>query len=218
MEGDPTSTLRRAAMNAITSIPGHEAETFKTLAGFIVNGDGRDAAVRAVRRIPRSLWPHEQIRPLLSAIMIHVSSLSAEARTEPAGLDALQLGKDLASLLPAKESKDVLAKLGELGVNVVLVRTVPHKMVYDRTKIYVEAGTPAVIVLENADIMPHNLLIGAPGSLVEIGLAAEKMATQPDPLAKAFIPATPKVLHATPIAPPPENGRRTFTAPTATRQ
>jgi putative heme-binding domain-containing protein len=216
MEGDPAGTLRRAAMNAITSIPGHEADTFKALAGFIVNGDERDAAVRAIRRIPRSLWPHEQLRPLLSAIMNHVSSLSAEARTDPAGLDALQLGKDLASLLPAKESKDVLSRLGELGVNVVLVRTVPHKMVYDRTKIYVETGKPAVIVLENADIMPHNLLIGAPGSLVEIGLAAEKMATEPDALAKDFIPASPKVLHATRMVQPRESVRLTFTAPTAT--
>src|SRR5260370_14802712 len=125
MEGDPTSTLRRAAMNAITSIPGHEAETFKTLAGFIVNGDERDAAVRAIRRIPRSLWPHEEIRPLLSAMMNHVSSLSAEARTEPAGLDSLQLGKDPGSLLPAKESKDVLSKLPPLGENSGLARTLP---------------------------------------------------------------------------------------------
>jgi azurin len=216
MQGDPAGTLRRAAMNAITSIPGHETETFKTLAGFIVNGDERDAAVRAIRRIPRSLWPHEQIHPLLSALLDHVSSLSAETRTEPPGLDALQLGKDLASLLPGKESKDVLARLGELGVNVILIRTVPHKMVYDRTKIYVEAGKPAVIVLENADIMPHNLLIGAPGSLVEIGLAAEKMAAEPDALAKDFIPANPKVLHATRMVQPRESVRLTFTAPTST--
>jgi putative heme-binding domain-containing protein len=215
LDSDPAGGLRRAAINAITSIPGHDAEIFKTLATFVVNGDERDAAVRAIRRIPRSLWPHEQIRPLLAFILKHVSSLSTEARTDPAGLDALQLGKDLASLLPARESKDVLAKLGELGINVILIRTVPHKMIYDRTKIYAEAGKPAVIVLENADIMPHNLLIGAPGSLVEIGMAAEKMAAEPDALAKDFIPSSTKVLHATRMVQPRESARLTFTAPTA---
>ncbi len=214
LAGDPAGTLRRSAMNAITSIPGHEADTFKTLAAFIVKGNDRDAAVRSIRRIPRSLWPREEIRPLLAALLTHVTALPAAGRTEPAGLDALQLGKDLAGLLPVKEAKEMQAKLGELGVNVILIRTVPHKMVYDRTKIYVEAGKPAVIVLENADIMPHNLLIGAPGSLVEIGLAAEKMAAEPDAVAKNFIPSIPKVLRATPMVQPRESVRLMFTAPT----
>ncbi len=214
LAGDPAGALRRSAMTAITSIPGHETETFKALAGFIVKGDDRDAAVRSIRRIPRSLWPREEIRPLLAALLTHVTVLPAADRTEPAGLDALQLGKDLAALLPTKEAKEMQAKLGELGVNVILIRTVPHKMVYDRTKIYVEAGKPVVIVLENGDIMPHNLLMGAPGSLVEIGLAAEKMAAEPDAVAKNFIPSIPKVLRATPMVQPRESVRLMFTAPT----
>ncbi len=214
LEGDSAGGLRRAAMNAVAAIPGREADAFKALAKFIIKGEERDAAIRAIRRIPRSLWPHDEIRRVLAAIITHVSSLSANDRTEPAGLDALQLGKDLASLLPAKEAKEMQAKLGELGVNVILIRTVPHKMVYDRSKIYVEAGKPAVIVLENGDIMPHNLLIGAPGSLIEIGLAAEKMAAEPDAVAKNFIPNNSKVLHATRMVQPRESVRLMFTAPT----
>ncbi|HLJ11872.1 MAG TPA: PVC-type heme-binding CxxCH protein [Planctomycetaceae bacterium] len=210
---DPAGALRRSAMNAVTAMPGHEADAFKALAEFIIQGNDRDWAVRAIRRIPRSLWPHDQIRRLLAAVLAHVSGLAADARAEPAGLDALQLGKDLATLLPAKEAKDTLARLGELGVNVILIRTVPHRMIYDRQRIYVEAGKPAVIVLENADIMPHNLLIGAPGSLVEIGLAAENMASQPDAVAKNFVPQSPKVMHAMRMVQPRESVRMTFTAP-----
>jgi len=215
LENDAASALRRAAIAVITSIPGHEAATFKALAGFILKGDERDASIRAIRRIPRTTWPNDQVRPLLAAIISHVSALSADDRTQPAGLDALQLGKDLASVLPAKEAAPMLTKLGELGVNVILIRTVPHKMVYDRSKIYVEAGKPAVIVLENADIMPHNLLIGAPGSLVEIGLAAEKMVTDPDAVEKNFVPSSAKVLHAMRMVQPRESVRLTFVAPTA---
>jgi putative heme-binding domain-containing protein len=215
LEGDPSSALRRAAISSITSIPGHNAATFKSLAGFIAQGDERDASIRAIRRIPRAAWPNDQVRPLLTAIMSHVASLSPDDRTMPAGLDALQLGKDLASVLPAKEAAPMLAKLGELGVNVILIRTVPHKMVYDRNRIYVEAGKPAVIVLENADIMPHNLLIGAPGSLAEIGLAAEKMATEPDGVEKNFVPSTAKVLQAMRMVQPRESVRLSFVAPAA---
>src|SRR5262249_46752049 len=158
---------------------GHEAEVFTELAKFVRQGTDRDAAVRAVRRVPRSAWPKDQVRPLLDSVLAYMSKLPAGERAEPAGLDALQLGNDLASLLPADEARQVRQRLGELGVNVVLIRTVPHKMAYDRTKFYAEAGKPVVVVLENTDIMPHNLLIAAPGALTEVGMAADLMATSP---------------------------------------
>jgi putative heme-binding domain-containing protein len=70
-----------------------------------------------------------------------------------------------------------------------------------------------VIVLENADIMPHNLLVGSPGSLTELGLAAEAIATSPDAIAKHFIPDSKKVLFATRMVQPRETARLQFTAP-----
>ncbi len=166
--------LRRSAIKAITFIEGHEAETFAALARFIQDGQDREDAVRAVRRIPRSKWPTNQVRPLLTALIDHVGHLSAGQRTEPAALDELQLGNALTSVLPLKEAKEARDKLGELGVSVVLIRTVPHKMVYDRTKFYVEMGKPAVIILENADIMPHNLVITQPGAMSEVGMETER--------------------------------------------
>src|SRR5262249_59999336 len=106
-------------------------------------------------------WPNDQVRPLIDSIVTYVAKQPAKERTEPAVLDALQLGSDLTTLLPQKEAKLVRARLGDLGVNVILIRTVPHKMVYDRSKIYVEAGTPAVLAVENSVVMPHNTLICA---------------------------------------------------------
>src|SRR5262249_51693711 len=82
-----------------------------------------------------------------------------------------------------------------------------------RSKFYVEAGKPVVVILENDDIMPHNLLITSPGSLAEIGMAAERMATQPDGIAKSFIPDSPKVLHSTRMLQPRETVRLQFIAP-----
>jgi putative heme-binding domain-containing protein len=213
LSGDPAGSVRRAALSAVTFIEGHDAETFATLADFIRKGDLRDAAVKAIRGIPRDRWPAAQVRPLLNTILAYVSKLPDKERTEPAVLDALQLGNDLTTLLPLKESKAFRAKLGDLGVSVVLVRAVPHKMVFDRTKFYVEAGKPVVLVFENTDIMPHNLLVTTPGAMAEVGMAAEVLATDPKAFALNFVPRSAKVLHATRLLQPREVERLQFVAP-----
>jgi putative heme-binding domain-containing protein len=214
MEGDLGSIIKRAAMIAVASIGGHEKDAFAKLAQFVKDGQERDAAIRAIRRIPRGTWPKEQVRPLIDSLVAFVAKLPAKERAEPSALDALQLGNDLAALLPKKEAAEVRGKLGELGVNVILVRAVPHKMVYDRSRIYVEAGKPAVIVFDNTDLMPHNLIITAPGAMTEIGTAAEAMATDPSAVARHFVPKSKKVLHATKLLQPREIERLYFVAPT----
>jgi putative heme-binding domain-containing protein len=210
---DKKDDLRRSAIKAITFIEGHEAETFGTLAKIIKEGQDREEAVRALRRIPRSKWPTDQVRPLLVALIDHIGHLSTAQRTEPAALDELQLGNDLASVLPLKEAKEARGKLGEHGVSVVLVRTVPHKMVYDRTKFYVEAGKPVVVILENADIMPHNLVITAPGTMSEVGMESERLAAQADAFNQRYLPKSSKILHATALLQPGTTERLQFTAP-----
>jgi putative heme-binding domain-containing protein len=210
---DKNNDLRHSAIKAITFIEGHETETFAALAQFIKGGRDREEAVRALRRISRAKWPIDQVRPLLSALIDHVSHLSSTQRTEPAALDELQLGNALASALPLKEAKEARDKLGELGVSVVLIRTVPHKMVYDRTKFYVEAGKPAVVILENADIMPHNLVITKPGTMAEVGMEMERLTAQAGAFTHKHMPQSPKILHATALLQPGTTERLQFTAP-----
>jgi putative heme-binding domain-containing protein len=210
---DPEGMLRRSAINALPSLAGRENESFRTLARLIVKGTDRDAAIRAIRRIPREHRPIDEVRPVLAALVSYVSGLGDAARAEPAALDAIQLGGDLASTLPATEAKSYRSKLGDLGVNVVLIRTIPHKMVYDRSKFYVEAGKPVVIVFENPDIMPHNWIVAAPGSLAQIGLAAERMASNPEGYARSFIPSDRRVLHSIRLVQPGESLRLNFRAP-----
>lgn len=213
--GDPGGDLRRAAINAVVSLGSHETEIFSVLAGFIRDGVERETAVAAIGRIAKTQWPSDQVRPLIEGILNYVSKLSSSERTDPAVLDVLQLGSDLASVLPLKEAKQLRTRLGELGVQVIRIRTVPHKGVYDRPTIYVEAGKPVVLILENLDLMPHNLVVGAPGALAEIGIAAEKMAAEPDAFARNFIPRNSRVLHAIRMLQPRETQRLAFTAPTA---
>ena len=61
----------------------------------------------------------------------------------------------------------------------------------------VEAGKPVQIVLSNPDAMSHNLLVGKPGSLKEVGTAATAMPLSADPKAKPYVPDSPLVLQAT---------------------
>jgi len=213
LQGNPESTIRRSAINAVTYIPGHEAEVFGILSGFVRQGDQRHAAVRAIQRIPKRKWPKDDVRPLVMSIVKFAETVPATDRALPSVLDALQLGKELASLLPEKERKQVLDSIGDLGVQIIRIRPVPHKMMYDRTVIAVQAGKPVQIIFENIDIMPHNLLILRPGSLQEIGEAGERMATQPGAFEKSFIPDSPKVLFHTGLLNSREIERLTFVAP-----
>jgi putative heme-binding domain-containing protein len=80
----------------------------------------------------------------------------------------------------------------------------------------VEAGKPVVVVLENADIMPHNLVICRPGTMTTVGMTADVMATDPNAFQRQFIPGTPDVLWHTKLLQPQEVQRLHFVAPQAT--
>jgi len=210
---NPGEEIRVAAIDALSTMPGFETEVFAGLSNLYAKGKDREQIVRALRRIPRGKWDKAAMVPLAESIVGYLSKLAPKDRTEPFALDTLALGNDLVTLLPPAAAKLVKAQLDEIGVRVVVVRTIPHRMEYDRKKIYVEAGKPAVIIFENTDIMPHNLLVCMPGSTAEVGLAAENMASDPDAFSHHFIPKNKKVLHATRLLQPREVDRLQFIAP-----
>lgn len=215
MQGDPAGGIQRAAINAITYTGVDETGTFKTLAEFILSDNARTAAVRAISRIPRNRWPDDGVKPLVDNIVKHISDVPPKERTTPAVLDELALGNRLSLALPKKLAVSTRKLLRELGVNVIRLRPVPHRMQYDRSQIFIEAGKPVEIVFENIDIMPHNFVITKPGKLAAVGIAAEKMAGKPDAFALQFVPKTGDVLFATNMLQPSQTARLSFTAPTA---
>jgi putative membrane-bound dehydrogenase-like protein len=211
--GSPANAIRRAAINAITYIPGHDAETFETLAGFIQKGDQRNASVRAISRIPRYRWPRDAkiIRPLALSLVNHAKKVDAAERATLGIRSSLQLADDLAGLLP--DAKMIRVAIGELGIRIVTIRTIPHRMRYDRPEVVVQAGKPFELVLENTDIMPHNLLLVNPGKMIEVAQAGERMATSPDAFAKGFVPDSKEILHATKLLQAGESQRIVLVAP-----
>src|SRR5207245_6233021 len=118
-----------------------------------------------------------------------------------------------ASFLPTEKSRSLTKTLRGLGLTIIVLRAVYEQLRYDKQLIVVEAGKPVALVLENEDAMPHNLAILTPGSLEEIGMATEKMPAEPDAEGRLYIPASPKVLHATKLVVPGQKIQLAFTAP-----
>jgi len=174
----------------------------------------RHAAVKALQRIPARFWPKDEVRPLLDQLLLDVRAIPAKERTTPFALDALQLADALANTLPLKEAKAVRSELGELGVRMIRVGTIPDQMLFDKERIAVKAGKPVEIIFENTDIMPHNLVITSPGSLEEIGQLAETRGTQPDAAQRQYVPDSPKILFKSILLAPRGVQKIAFIAPT----
>jgi putative heme-binding domain-containing protein len=205
--------IRRAAMRALTQIRGREIETFHKLAQFVREAVDPAAAIHALQSIPRASWPKEEAGPLTSVLIEQIRKTPVRRRTQPAALDAREFCDALSTLLPAAEAKSVRAQLRELGVRVVKIGTIFERMSYDKDVVAVQAGKPVEFVLENNDLMPHNLVVVRPGALEEIGLFSEAHAQQPGFAAQNYVPRNSKVLLSSVLLQPRETAKLSFIAP-----
>jgi glucose/arabinose dehydrogenase/azurin len=167
-------------------------------------------------------WSSEQqvqldLRPGLNVIEIAFRKLRTGA--PPAVRLYDPLGQRLAAAKTATDTPALLAFAAawekanaDLG-SALRIQAVPNQMKFAPVELRAKAGAKLRIVFENPDLMAHNFLLCAPDSAEEIGALADAMALQPDGLAKQYIPASPKVLHATPLVQPTQKAELTFTAP-----
>jgi putative heme-binding domain-containing protein len=206
--------IRRAAMNGLTAVRGKETDAFKTLAKYVMKDETRTDAVSAALRIPVKDWPKDEAKPLLDNLLAYIQKVPPQERTSDEALNALQFADNLASLLPLDEAKAARKQLGELGVRVIRMATLPEQMSFDKDRIVVKAGKPFEIVFENTDLMPHNLVITQPGALEKIGLLAEETAQQPGALERGYVPNSPQILLKSKLLSPREMQKLSWTAPT----
>ena len=209
-----TAAVRRAAFAALAGVRGREQEVFERIAPFVIKGEDRDAAIAALEKIPVAQWPAAQAPPMLDALLASMRTASVEQRSSDAGLAAWQFAENLTTLLPAAEGKARRAELADLGVRVVRIGTVYERMNYDKETIAVQAGKPVLFVLQNADVMPHNLVVAKPGSMQALGEIAEKLAQDAAFAKRAFVPESPDVLVASTLLQPQASQKLSFNAPT----
>jgi azurin len=96
---------------------------------------------------------------------------------------------------------------------VIRLGTVKEKMLFDKTTLKVTAGKRIKLVFDNNDSMPHNLIIGRPGSLERLGQAADRMLTDPNAVKRGYVPDTPDVIASLGLLFPGQKEVLSFTAP-----
>ncbi|MCZ6794398.1 MAG: plastocyanin/azurin family copper-binding protein [Planctomycetota bacterium] len=207
----PTN-IRRAAIQAIASVPGGQAETFQLIAPLAADAKLRAAAVRTLLTIPVKQRDPGTSRALVDLLVRHAEETPAEKRTTDDFIDGMQLADQLLARIPVDAARSYRDRLRSITVRVVRIRTVAEEMRYDTPYFAVQAGRPVQVILENEDLMPHNLVVVVPGALkevAELGLAAGPTGYQ----GKEYVPESDKVLYATNMVQSGKQERLTFTAP-----
>src|SRR5439155_628208 len=82
------AAIRRAAIDAITHTPNHDAQTFSSLASLLHNRTDCATAAAAIRRIPREQWPRPQAIHLARSLITYAMSLPPDQRATPASSPA----------------------------------------------------------------------------------------------------------------------------------
>ena len=97
---------------------------------------------------------------------------------------------------------------------VVQLKSVKDQMIFNRKEFTVPAGKRIRVVFENTDSMPHNIVIGKPGSLTRMGSEADRMLQDhPAAVKRGYVPDIPEVIAATGLVFPRETEALDFTAP-----
>jgi azurin len=199
-------------------------KNFNLIAAQLSSGKDVSTSARAIRKLPREAWAKDQAAPLSDAILKWAKAVPAGKRTDQDVVETMQVGMDLATLLPAADSARVRGELLDLSVSVFVIKTVREQMRYDVTRLVVEAGKPFEIIFENDDMMPHNLVVMQPGAREAIGAITDKMQpTALDPEGRPFLPIArgdrallAKVMAATKLIEPGQKETLKLTAPTKT--
>lgn len=208
---EPLPAVRRAAIVALSKIPGHESEIFNALSDLAIKNMEIESVIRTLSKMKQDAWPKEKLMPLGQALATYCEKVPLARRDTPDYADALALGRYLASKSTGPDADALRAKLRSAEVQIVTIKTIEEQMRYDVTQFYVEADRPVEIIFENPDVMQHNLIVVEPGALSEVGQAAEAMGGAG--FAKNFIPESPKILFKTALIAPKTTERMHFKAP-----
>lgn len=84
---------------------------------------------------------------------------------------------------------------------------------YVQRELRAKAGERLSLTLENPDVMPHNWVLGARGAVERVTDLANKLVTDPNAVARHYVPDAPEVLVHTRIVEPASSTTIHFNAP-----
>tara|TARA_R110002049_G_scaffold2750_4_gene21985 strand:+ start:165312 stop:167237 length:1926 start_codon:yes stop_codon:yes gene_type:complete len=211
---DDDARVRAAAITAIASVPAKQAETFELVAPLVSDDGLRRVVVQTLLRVPAKLRGAETSADLAATLVNHAETTPPAKRTTDEFIDAMQLADQLLAKLPSDQAKAYRNRLSEVTVRVIKIKTVEEEMRYDIPYFVVEAGRPVQVLLENHDLMPHNLVITRPGKLKEIANLGLQVGPSGGWKGLPYVPESDDVLESTAMVQPDKSDRITFDAPT----
>ncbi|SKA97051.1 Azurin [Prosthecobacter debontii] len=100
---------------------------------------------------------------------------------------------------------------GELGREIIVEAALGLQFV--QKQLTVKAGEKLTLTFKNPDVVPHNWLLAKPGSLQKLGDKVNLMITDPQGLAKHYVPESDDVLVYTDMTQPKQSFTIHFEAP-----
>jgi azurin/glucose/arabinose dehydrogenase len=186
---DPAAGMVASAIHALVAMGREPQQVFTGLAGLIQKGEQVPAAAKGISQLPRNAWSKELADPLAAALVAWARKVPVEGRTTQDYSEVVQVANELATLLPPARAAAARKVLGELRVNVFVIKAVREQLKYDTKELVVEAGKPFEVIFENPDLMPHNIVFVQPGTLQAVATAVQTQA--PDKLdrqGRAYVP------------------------------
>jgi putative heme-binding domain-containing protein len=214
LETSKNNRLSNAAIRTLGFIPNEAADTFSRLTPLITNDQLRTSTVRTLLTVPVKERAADVSLNATNFLVDLAEKTPAKDRTTAAFIDAMQLADQLLAIVPSKQSRNFRKRLNAVTVRVIRIKTVEEEMRYDIPYFAVEAGKSVQIVLENHDLMPHNLVITVPEALKEVAQLGLQAGPNNGWQSLPYVPESDKVLHATSMVPADQKATLTFTAPT----
>ena len=205
--------IRHQAAMSLPSVGGDPNDNFSELAKLMDEPTMEEVAVQSLLRIPLAKIETTLAEQVVVKLIAKAEATPAAKRTTDSFIDASQLVDRLLPRLAEQESKLMRKRMQDIAVRVVRIKTVAEEMRYDLKHFAAAAGKPIQLILQNDDLMPHNLVIVQPGTLKEVALQAAAMAPDAMTDGKQYVPAVPQVLFATKMIQANKQERMTFTAP-----
>ncbi len=213
LNAKPKQTVN-AAIRALGFITADSASTFDAVAPFATDKSTRTTAIKTLLKIQSADRNAATSETLLRELVDYAEKLPPAKRTSVEFTDAMQLANSLMAVVPVEVGRPLRERLRSISVRLVRIKTVEEEMRYDIEYFVVEAGRPVQIVLENEDLMPHNLVISMPGTLKEVARMGLEVGPNGGSAGLQYVPDSELVLHATQMIPAHAEARLTFDAPT----
>ncbi len=210
--GKGSDELEAAAMRALIYIPADPRQRIGMAIRGLQAQHTRSPAIAVLSSMTPADCSLDDARAAVDALYRMAAETPTGQRGDDQFLRLMECAGHLISTLPAAEGRAWRSQLARIAVRVIRVEAVFDQMRYDKPYFVVEQSEDFLLIFRNGDMMPHNLVITAPGALREIGLAANSLLAT-SATKKQYVPDSEQVWTATEMLAPHQEVRLTLSAP-----